>query len=134
MRKLTSPAYTGTAGAWHGLVAPAVDALRDFVAAKAFGPFDPRSMARTWRLAIRKAEAAWATDPETRDRPWPVHADARPYDLRVQVWLDPANHHLPALVRLSVVPGGAALELLAEPDEPAAPAGAPLPAASGGGG
>jgi hypothetical protein len=39
----------------------------------------------------------------------------RPYDLRVQVWLDPARHHLPAMVRLSVVPGGAALELLAEP-------------------
>lgn len=73
---------TGTAGAWHGLVAPAADALRAFVEAKAFGPFDPRSMARTWRLALRKAEAAWATDPETRDRPWPVHADARPYDLR----------------------------------------------------
>jgi hypothetical protein len=44
----------------------------------------------------------------------------------VQVWLDPARHHLPVLVRLSVVPGGAALELLAD-------AGAAAAAASGAG-
>ena len=50
---------------------------------------------------------------------------ARPYDLRVQVWLDPVHHHLPVLLRLSVVPGGAVLELLAEPD--ATPAGAASP-------
>jgi hypothetical protein len=48
-----------------------------------------------------------------------VREPARPYDLRVEVWLDPARHHLPSRLRLTVVPGGTPLELRA-----AAPASA----------
>lgn len=87
-----------------------------------------------WRFEVGPPEALALADGRVVAALPLRREPARPYDLRVQVWLDPANHHLPALVRLSVVPGGAALELLAEPDEPAAPAGAPLPAASAGGG
>ena len=35
----------------------------------------------------------------------------RPYDTRVDVWLDPARHHLPARARLTSMPSGDALEL-----------------------
>lgn len=35
----------------------------------------------------------------------------RPYDTRVEVWLDAARHHLPVRVRLTPVPGGEPLEL-----------------------
>lgn len=35
----------------------------------------------------------------------------RPYDTRVDVWLDPARHHLPARARLTTMPSGEALEL-----------------------
>lgn len=72
----------GAEGAWHALVDPAVEALRDFVAAKAWGRFSTRSMAKTWNRALERARAAWEADPEKRGEPWPVHEDARPYDLR----------------------------------------------------
>lgn len=81
-----------------------------------------------WRFEVGPPEALALADGRVVTALSLRREPVRPYDLRVQVWLDPANHHLPALVRLSVVPGGAALELLAEP------AGAPLPAASDGGG
>jgi hypothetical protein len=35
----------------------------------------------------------------------------RPYDTRVEVWMDPAQHHLPVRARLTVLPGGETLEL-----------------------
>ncbi|MEI6029195.1 MAG: DUF3108 domain-containing protein [Betaproteobacteria bacterium] len=35
----------------------------------------------------------------------------RPYDTQVEVWLDPAQHHLPVRARLTVLPGGETLEL-----------------------
>lgn len=35
-----------------------------------------------------------------------VREPERPYDLRVQVWLDPARQHLPARLQLSPVPAG----------------------------
>lgn len=74
----------GAAGAWHRLTSPAVDALRAFLAADAFGAFSTRSMARTWTLAVAAARATWDREQAgtRRPAPWPVHADARPYDLR----------------------------------------------------
>lgn len=71
----------GAPGAWHDLITPAVSALLAFVQAGAFGPFDPRSMARSWNLALVKAKTAWEAEHDART-PWPVHAGARPYDLR----------------------------------------------------
>ena len=35
----------------------------------------------------------------------------RAYDTRVDIWLDPARHHLPARARLTTMPSGDALEL-----------------------
>lgn len=96
-----------------------------------------------WRFEVGAPEALALADGRIVTALPLRREPARPYDLRVQVWLDPANQHLPALVRSSVVPGGAALELLAEPDaahvptaapSPAAPASALPPAASAGGG
>ena len=41
----------------------------------------------------------------------------RPYDTRVEVWLDPARQHLPVRAVFTTVPGGQPLELaLASPD------------------
>jgi len=34
-----------------------------------------------------------------------VREPARPYDQRIEVWLDPARAHLPVQVRLQTVPG-----------------------------
>lgn len=39
-----------------------------------------------------------------------VREPERPYDLRVEAWLDPAQQHLPARLRLTPVPAGAPLE------------------------
>lgn len=72
----------GAEGGWHALLDQAVEALRDFVAAKAWGRFSTRSMSTSWNGAIIRARAAWEADPAHRGEPWPVHADARPYDLR----------------------------------------------------
>lgn len=70
----------GSPGAWHELTAPAVDALRAFAEADAFGPFSARSMAHAWRRACRTAAARWTA--EHPGEPWPLRDDARPYDLR----------------------------------------------------
>lgn len=35
----------------------------------------------------------------------------RPYDTRVEIWLDPTRHHLPVRASLTVLPGGETLEL-----------------------
>jgi hypothetical protein len=39
-----------------------------------------------------------------------VREPERPYDLRVEAWLDPSQQHLPARLRLTPVPAGAAFE------------------------
>lgn len=85
---------TGTEGAWHRLTTPAIDALRDFVKAKAFGPFSARSMATTWRVAVTAARARWEREHARRRPPvpWPAPDNVRPYDLRhsvgTQVYLE----------------------------------------------
>lgn len=39
----------------------------------------------------------------------------KPYDTRVEIWLDPGRHHLPARIRLSSDRGGDALEFVLRP-------------------
>lgn len=39
------------------------------------------------------------------------------YDTRVEIWLDPARHHLPVRARLSAAGGGEALEMVLESEE-----------------
>ncbi len=45
-----------------------------------------------------------------------VREPRRPYDTRVEVWLDPAEHHLPLRVVQTPSAGGPALELQREPE------------------
>jgi hypothetical protein len=40
----------------------------------------------------------------------------RPYDTRVEVWLDPARQHLPVRVVFTTLPGGQPLEMALEID------------------
>lgn len=75
-----------------------------------------------WRFAVGAPEPLALADGRLVSALPLKREPTRPYDLRVQVWLDPARNHLPALVRLSVVPGGGTLELLAEPGAAAAAA------------
>jgi hypothetical protein len=42
-------------------------------------------------------------------------APRKPYDTRVEVWLDPARHHLPVRLKLSTGEGGDSLEFLLRP-------------------
>ncbi len=50
-----------------------------------------------------------------------VREPTRPFDTRVEVWLDPRREHLPVRARLTTVPGGQSLDLqLAPPTEVAA--------------
>jgi Protein of unknown function (DUF3108) len=44
-----------------------------------------------------------------------TRAPRRPYDTQVEVWLDPARHHLPVRARLTTLPGGETLELTLAP-------------------
>lgn len=69
----------GADGAWHALTEHGIAALRAFAEAPAFGPFSTRSMATSWGVAVAHAKAAWQ---RTETAPWPLLADARPYDLR----------------------------------------------------
>ena len=39
----------------------------------------------------------------------------KPYDTRVDVWLDPGRHHLPVRIRLSSERGGEALDFVLRP-------------------
>ena len=41
-----------------------------------------------------------------------VREPRKPYDLRIEVWLDPSRHHLPSRARLGTWPAGAVLELM----------------------
>ena len=67
------------------------------------GEYEPWSF--EVRTAVGPAEAA---------APPPVHLvrePRRPYDTRVEVWLDPQRQHLPQRLRLASPPAGDALEL-----------------------
>ena len=61
-------------------------------------------------------ETAVAVAPEvapTPPNPWVIPAEPRkPYDTHVEVWLDPARHHLPVRAKLTTAPDGSSLELL----------------------
>jgi hypothetical protein len=68
-----------------------------------------------WDFRVLDADAATAADVPAAARVPPLlhvlREPARPYDLRVEAWLAPALHHLPALLRLSTPPSAWAMSL-----------------------
>lgn len=73
------------------LLPDAVRWLRRWLAlgAAARGPFSASSLRKSFRIAVQRARARWdaaearaAAYHRRPVRPWPVHADVRPYDVR----------------------------------------------------
>ena len=70
-----------------------------------------RGDAEVWIFAVLGRESA-ATDAGPVAEALHLRREARrPYDTQVDVWLDPARHHLPVQVRQTWKPGGAETEL-----------------------
>jgi Protein of unknown function (DUF3108) len=112
----------------HHLMPGAQDRLSWMVQLSAIVDADPATRALTdARVRVQvtgsRGEAGiWAFVVQGReglDLPAGTVADAvhllreprRPHDTRVEVWLDPARHHLPVRLRLTPVPAGEPLEL-----------------------
>ncbi|HVO08395.1 MAG TPA: hypothetical protein VMT83_16500 [Burkholderiaceae bacterium] len=79
-----------------------------------------------WVVGTRGALSAWHFEVRGRQPDgaasawWLVREPEHPYDLRVEVWLDPARGHWPLRLRQTQVPGGEPLEwLLREEPQPA---------------
>jgi len=85
-----------------------------------------------WVVGTRGALSAWRFDVRGRQdlmAPggvasawWLVREPEHPYDLRIEVWLDPARGHWPLRLRQTQVPGGEPLEWTLR-DEPQLPGG-----------
>jgi hypothetical protein len=78
-----------------------------------------------WVVGTRGALSAWHFEVRGRQPDgaasawWLVREPEHPYDLRVEVWLDPARGHWPLRLRQTQVPGGEPLEwLLREEPQP----------------
>ncbi len=80
-----------------------------------------------WVVGTRGALSAWRFEVRGRETLSVAAGDAwllvrepeHPYDLRIELWLDPARGHWPARMRQAQVPGGEPLQWLLR-DEPAA--------------
>jgi hypothetical protein len=68
-----------------------------------------RGGASHWRFEVRGQQRVTVLGGET-EALWLVREPAHPYDLRIEVWLDPARGHWPLRLRQTQVPGGEALE------------------------
>jgi len=69
-----------------------------------------RGDAAVWTFVVQGHEAGGGASPGLLHL---VREPARPYDTRVEAWLDPGRGHLPARLRLSYPPAGEGLELRA---------------------
>lgn len=68
-----------------------------------------RGAASVWRFQVQSMQTvSWAQG--TSQALWLLREPQHPYDLRVEVWLDPAREHWPVRVRQTQVPGGEATE------------------------
>jgi hypothetical protein len=73
-----------------------------------------RGDGETWAFTVQGAEAV---DTPSGPVPGALHLrrqPRRPYDTQVDVWLDPARHHLPVRVQLLLQPAGGGVEFLLE--------------------
>ena len=72
----------------------------------------PRGDAQVWSFVVQDRGAIEWPGQRVAEAVHLLREPLRPYDLRVEVWLDPAHHHLPVRVRLQAPPGGPASEFL----------------------
>lgn len=70
-----------------------------------------RGQPEVWAFEVRGHQALGLGDGPPRELLALVREPTRLYDARVEVWLDPQLHHLPAQVRFTPVPRGEPLEL-----------------------
>jgi Protein of unknown function (DUF3108) len=70
-----------------------------------------RGDAEVWRFSVEATETLQLPDGQTRPTLMLVREPSRPYDSRVEVWLDPAMHHLPLRLRWTSAAPGAGQEL-----------------------
>lgn len=77
-----------------------------------------RGAASVWRFEVRSMQpVAWSQG--TSEALWLLREPQHPYDLRVEVWLDPARDYWPLRVRQTQIPGGEPTEWqLSEPPRP----------------
>jgi hypothetical protein len=78
-----------------------------------------RGAASVWRFQVRSTQTvSWSQG--TSQALWLLREPQHPYDLRVEVWLDPARDFWPLRVRQTQIPGGEATEWqLSEQPRPA---------------
>jgi len=68
-----------------------------------------RGAASHWLFEVRgRVHTQWPGG--TADTLWLVREPVHPYDMRVEVWLDPAREFWPLRLRQTQVPGGEPLE------------------------
>jgi hypothetical protein len=79
-----------------------------------------RGDAQAWAFEARERESIELPAGPAAQLPYFVREPTRPFDTRVEVWLDPQREHLPVRARLTTVPGGQSLELRLAPPEVAA--------------
>lgn len=70
----------------------------------------PRADAEVWTFSVQGRVGVELPERRIEDTVHLVREPRRPYDTRVEVWLDPVRHHLPVRVRLQVRPTGESTE------------------------
>jgi hypothetical protein len=75
-----------------------------------------RGDAEPWRFEVLGREALQLPAGEVPQALRLKREPTRPYDTRVEVWLDPARQHLPVRVVFTTLPGGQPLEMALEID------------------
>ena len=80
-----------------------------------------RGDAEAWRFEVQGREALVLPAGDVPHALLLRREPTRPYDTRVEVWLDPQRQHLPVRARFTTLPGGTALELLLAAQAPAVP-------------
>jgi hypothetical protein len=68
-----------------------------------------------WQFTVRAGESVTLADGRAAQALLLTREPRRPYDTQVEVWLDPARHHLPVRAVLTTVPAGDRLEMLLKP-------------------
>jgi hypothetical protein len=73
-----------------------------------------RGDGEVWTFRVGERAAVELADGQVAEAVHLVREPGRPYDTRVEVWLDPARHHLPVRTRLVVGAAGTDSEFLLE--------------------